>query len=651
MTKNVTLFRMFHNQRFTKTSVHDTIRCVFGMGLVVFGVGISSVPRAHAGETNVEPYSIFVGEADSYVRSGPSADYYRTDPLTHGQQLEVYAETDNGWLGVRPPSNSFSWIPLDAVDLDGSGEVGTVLEDRTVAWVGTHLGRARDWGWQVQLAQGEAVTIVGRSEREGPDGPMTWLRIVPPSGEFRFIHKSQTVRTSEELVQSIAAARQANPVMFSQGGPIVARNAPTRHRDDHFADRHPSTDRSINDPARIAADPGIAQDSGSSILNHSDPRIDTVPSPDVVATLAPASRVKQTSWQTNAPRSALTEPLPPSLVDPSIRKTQSETALQKPPRPRGLLAAVAFKGKPRIGKIGDQPTPTPSMGSQWVANGFRKIGVGVNTSQAQSPVMQNPETQPFLNSRISDPNILQVSGTVPMPAQNLTAQPAWHPPTPTASFPGQPRLAAPPIKRVSVEQITRVHQEVRDASVQQLEITLSRLMAEQASPEEGEVVAAAARAIARTTPDASIATQARGIAERADGYARLATRRDRSVASTVLLGTLSTTGTPVVPAPTSIPANPLPANAGVPLVPGEPEAMTMSGQLVQVYSARPHSPPFALTDATGRTIAYVTPSPGINLRGHLNTRVTVTGNPGQPTGMDTPHVIAQRADREGPATF
>ena len=69
----------------------------------------------------------------------------------------------------------------DTVEMDSEGDSGTIIEDRTVAWIGTHLGRARTYRWQVQLAKGEPVTVIGKSEREGPDGPQLWYRIVPPS--------------------------------------------------------------------------------------------------------------------------------------------------------------------------------------------------------------------------------------------------------------------------------------------------------------------------------------------------------------------------------------------------------------------------------------------------------------------------------------
>ena len=98
-------------------------------------------------DLSFDPYSVFVAGQKAYARCGPASDYYRTDPLRQGQELEVYAQTDDGWLGIRPPEESFCWVPADTIEMADSEEDGTVVEDRTVAWIGTHLGRARTYRW------------------------------------------------------------------------------------------------------------------------------------------------------------------------------------------------------------------------------------------------------------------------------------------------------------------------------------------------------------------------------------------------------------------------------------------------------------------------------------------------------------------------
>ena len=99
-------------------------------------------PQQTSGQDNLsfEPYTVYVVEEQAHAHCGPSDEYYRTDPLRHGQALEVYAETDDGWLGVRPPDDSFCWVQADSIEFDTATDIGTVIEDRTVAWVGTHLG-------------------------------------------------------------------------------------------------------------------------------------------------------------------------------------------------------------------------------------------------------------------------------------------------------------------------------------------------------------------------------------------------------------------------------------------------------------------------------------------------------------------------------
>ena len=180
--------------------------------LVLFACALMYMSKTTAAEGLAsEPYPVFVTFDSAYARCGPSQDYYRTDSLRQGQELEVYVETQDGWLGVRPPENSFCWVPASAIQSEKRGTVGTVIEDRTVAWIGTHLGRAKRYRWQVQLAEGESVTVIGRSEREGPDGPQMWYRIVPPSGEFRWVHRSQVALSAEELIAAIERNRQSKP--------------------------------------------------------------------------------------------------------------------------------------------------------------------------------------------------------------------------------------------------------------------------------------------------------------------------------------------------------------------------------------------------------------------------------------------------------
>lgn len=177
-------------------NVNKSILCFFGFAIAT----LQSGGQAWSEDGPIEPYLAYVAREGLHTRCGPSADFYQTDPLKAGQAVEVYLETDNGWLGIRPPNNSFCWLQSDQVNVADDESTGTVTEAGAVAWIGTHLGRARQYRWQVQLDAGEQVSIIGTAKRPGPEGDEVWYRIVPPSGEFRWIHESDLV-DSPDLVE------------------------------------------------------------------------------------------------------------------------------------------------------------------------------------------------------------------------------------------------------------------------------------------------------------------------------------------------------------------------------------------------------------------------------------------------------------------
>ncbi len=158
-----------------------------------------------------EPYVVFVAQDQTHLRCGPSPNYYKTDRLRLGQELHVYVDLGDGWLGVRPVDSSFCWIEAEDVVLPQSRRgdaalTGRIKEDRTIAWIGTNLGRARRYHWMVRLSRNEEVRILGKSMREGPDGPTVWYRVTPPSGEFRWVHRDNVVTSAEQLIRQVAGS-------------------------------------------------------------------------------------------------------------------------------------------------------------------------------------------------------------------------------------------------------------------------------------------------------------------------------------------------------------------------------------------------------------------------------------------------------------
>lgn len=190
------------------------------------------------------PYTATVIGEDAVIRSGPGTGHYGTDRLPPGSKVEVYRHDPGGWMAIRPPHGSFSLIQRDEVELDADGQA-TVLENDTMAWVGTRLNAVDKPMFQVKLRAGEVLSVLGVVDREkfklGEDQP-DWVQIEPPRGEFRWISSANiTVSEANEKSSSdpglldsleITSAGQFDPplaqgpVPFESWGPKKSLEAP-----------------------------------------------------------------------------------------------------------------------------------------------------------------------------------------------------------------------------------------------------------------------------------------------------------------------------------------------------------------------------------------------------------------------------------------
>ena len=121
------------------------------------------------------------------VRSGPGEEFYPTSQLRNGEKVEVYYKQDE-WCAIRPPIGSFSWVSAQFIDL-GTGNNGTVLAEGLASRIGSNFSDDCET-IQVTLQKGESVFILERREMPENSTSPVWLKIVPPNGEFRWIHQS-----------------------------------------------------------------------------------------------------------------------------------------------------------------------------------------------------------------------------------------------------------------------------------------------------------------------------------------------------------------------------------------------------------------------------------------------------------------------------
>jgi len=145
------------------------------------------------------PARVHVAAAETYLRAGPSDDFYPTDRLARGEVVEVWGFDASGYAAVRPVDGSFSWIRADDLQLLGSADdqaaealddttlgVGVIVNDGVVSRIGSQLNPCRHAA-QVRLEAGERVAVIDSVTTKRGRYPGTWMRIEPPSGEFRWV--------------------------------------------------------------------------------------------------------------------------------------------------------------------------------------------------------------------------------------------------------------------------------------------------------------------------------------------------------------------------------------------------------------------------------------------------------------------------------
>ena len=156
------------------------------------------------------PYTAYVASTDVHVRSGPGRDYYPTAKLNKGEAVEVYRHDPGGWLAIRPPHGSYSWVSSRHLDVQ-EDNLAVVNSQRVVARVGSAFSDVRDV-IQVRLEKDEPVELL---EPPMPDSP--WCKIAPPAGEFRWIFSKYIQR---ELPEDLAEDQREAGTKLREDGNV-----------------------------------------------------------------------------------------------------------------------------------------------------------------------------------------------------------------------------------------------------------------------------------------------------------------------------------------------------------------------------------------------------------------------------------------------
>lgn len=222
--------------------------------LILASLAIINEATANKAIQQTFPYSAHVLENGSYVRSGPGKAYYPTERLQTGDTVEVYRHDPGGWLAIRPTKKSFTWVRARYLKPLGDG-LAEVTGAKVAARMGSRLDDAKDVV-QVRLNKGETVELIDTKTLDvGEREP--WIKIRPPSGEFRWIHSSLVDLTSTAAGIRQTRRAQAPIVPRSTRQTTIERNASPRYQKQNRRQTQPqprTTTQYNNTPMHFAHD-------------------------------------------------------------------------------------------------------------------------------------------------------------------------------------------------------------------------------------------------------------------------------------------------------------------------------------------------------------------------------------------------------------
>jgi len=184
----------------------------------------SQLPAAEA-----PPDVRIVTVPQAQVWCGPSTanGLYPTNILRQGDRVQVERELESGWLVVRPPAGSFSWINnrfVQSISPTYANYVVNYEGHDVPVLIGSCLKMDRPSKIGVKLPRGAQVRLIAGG-RPMTDEEGTWLPIEPPEGEVRYLRK-EVVAKPGSTAQTTSSAK----------APVQAPDADTLWRDATRAD-------------------------------------------------------------------------------------------------------------------------------------------------------------------------------------------------------------------------------------------------------------------------------------------------------------------------------------------------------------------------------------------------------------------------------
>jgi hypothetical protein len=176
------------------------------------------------GSVSAQPTTATVKQPGAEVRSGPSVAplHYTTNQLGPGEPVEVVKEEADGWLAIKPPPGSFSWINKRFLRQLGKNVWSVESEVPVEVLFGSAMRQEKPIAISARVERGTLVESIGQPLTTPDDG--IWLPIKPPPTEVRYVRAADVTRNGARTANAspgLAAPQAASPVPQAWNGSAV----------------------------------------------------------------------------------------------------------------------------------------------------------------------------------------------------------------------------------------------------------------------------------------------------------------------------------------------------------------------------------------------------------------------------------------------
>ena len=178
---------------------------------------ISNQTGTAAGINSAVPFTARIILPNAEVRSGPGSDskLYGTNNLKAGDIITVVQERPDGWLAIRPPDGSFSWVQSKYLQRIVATQPNYLVQtndgNKVPVYIGSAVLNTKPTLESARLTRGSQVKSLGAAQSDGKEN---WIPIVPPENELRYIRCEAIGKQAVQAnpVPAIVPAAPRNPV-------------------------------------------------------------------------------------------------------------------------------------------------------------------------------------------------------------------------------------------------------------------------------------------------------------------------------------------------------------------------------------------------------------------------------------------------------